>query len=94
MKKWEDLSEEQKTKVKALAKSSIKRQILSGMKICTLLLLANAAVIAVDILYVQNPLFPLIGGVMNAIFILPILHKDNKEERDRVNEELKKILAE
>jgi hypothetical protein len=92
MKKYNELTDEQKKKIDALAKSHMLKSLLIGLKFTALLLLTNAIVILFDIFYVHNQAFVVLGGIMNAISLFSVMHRDNVAERDRVEVELKKIV--
>lgn len=87
-----DLTEEQKAKLKKLHWSFMKNSVWIGLKCSSLLILADAAIIVLNALYVQNNTFAFVGGCINAFFILSYMGRESRKERDRVDEEAKKIL--
>ncbi len=86
------MTEEQKKKLWSLHCSTMRKQCLIGLKTCGLLFLANIFVILIGLLLLQSQIFIVVGSMLNAIFILPSLGRETRKERDRIKEEVKKIL--
>jgi hypothetical protein len=82
---------ERAKKLRALEKSTIKRNAWFGFRTCFLLFLTNVLVIAYDALEVHSQAFIFFGSAINAFFLFRWMGRDMRSERDRVNAEVKKI---
>lgn len=88
-----ELTEEQKQQLKKLEKSIMSKSLWFGFKTAVLLTLANIPVILLDLLYVHSQPFVFVASCLNIFFIFRFMNREIEKERDRVREEIKKILG-
>lgn len=85
-------TEEQEKQFKKLQRTVLIATTLTGIKTGVILLVANAVVIAADVLYVHSEAFSFCMGVVNAICAFRIMRADLIEIQEHAREELKKII--
>lgn len=87
-----DLSDEQKKKLKKLARRAAFKGAFISFKFLMLLFLANAVIVTLDQLYVHNTIFTFTGAVVNGLFLMRTLSVDLGNQRVKLAEEVKQIL--
>lgn len=87
-----DINDEQKKKLKKLARKAGFKGALAATKFLALLFLANSIVVVLDQLYVHNLAFTFIGAFLNALFLMRTLRVDLDKQRVKLAEEVKQIL--
>jgi 4-hydroxybenzoate polyprenyltransferase len=87
-----DITDEQKKKLKKLARKAGFKGALISTKFITLLFLANSVIVVLDQLYVHNLVFTFIGAFVNTLFLMRTLRVDLNNQRAKLAEEVKQIL--
>jgi len=87
-----DLTKEQEKKFKKLRWSSALRGLKLSLATGLMLFVASAVVTAIGVLAVQSKAFIALGALLNGLFIGSYLLRGLQKERDRIKEEVKKIL--
>lgn len=88
----QQLTDEQKAKLKELEHQTTKNSVKSGLKNALFLVLAIAAVNLLNMLYIHSDYFVAIGSAATGFLWVSMIKLDLKTQYDRVNEEVKKIL--
>lgn len=95
MKPNQELTEEQKEKMKALSKTVFRNLFKRSFKFAGILLVSNLFIVLVAVSMVPQEsiqTFCFLASIVNAFFIFRSLSADIQKEHDRIKEEVKKIL--
>lgn len=85
---------EEKTKaVRDLQWSFFKKEFKATLFLLPLLLSMNVIIAFANNAWVQNPWFSFFGALINCFFVFRLKAQYLANERDRVNQEIKKILS-